>query len=97
MDSVRFDDAVRRLTQALSRRGLTLGVVGVGLNAALSDLFGGGETDAASKKCKKKKKRDGVTYASKSCKKKKGVGADDPAFAAAAPAPVPAARHVHAR
>ncbi len=65
-----FVDAQAR---AISRRGLTLGMAGVGLNAALSDLFGGGAADAASKKCKKKKKRSGVTYASKSCKKKKAV------------------------
>lgn len=79
MDNKQFDDAVRRLARSLSRRGLTLGLTGVGITTAIGGLLVTDEGEAATKKCKKKKrKRDFLFEGASSCKKKKKKAVSPP-------------------
>jgi hypothetical protein len=73
VDGDRFDDVLRSVTRSLSRRGLTLGLAGVCIGAALGDPIDGESAGAASKKkCSSKKKKKSREYAKSksSCKKK---------------------------
>jgi hypothetical protein len=71
VDGERFDDALRNVTLAMSRRGVTRALGGLGLSGFLAALLGGDETEAAKTKACKRCKQKKTSKARKKCEKKK--------------------------